>query len=78
VLCCVVENELGKVTCTTGVGEGVEVNFLLGSGGEGGLMSGLLLCGKCFIIRSNMGLYVSACIIHWWFLYTQVVNVETF
>jgi hypothetical protein len=25
-------------------------------------MSGLLVCGKCFIIRSNMGLCVSVCV----------------
>jgi hypothetical protein len=35
-----------------------------GGGGEGDLVSGVLLCGICVMIRSNTGLCICVCIVH--------------
>jgi hypothetical protein len=42
------------------------------------LLSGILLCGIYFIIRSNMGLCVSVCIVHLYLvcIYVTLQRVE--
>jgi hypothetical protein len=45
----------------------------LGGDGEGGLVSGLLLCEICFTIRSDMGFCVSVCVFICIFIYSDCV-----